>query len=69
MNENENDDNFHGLKVKGEMDNYIHTEGINHQINLKSLIKVQSCVRRFLKISKFLKEHKSNQSVFYLFFK
>jgi len=58
------DDNF---KVKGEIENYLNsTETIKGTISIKLLIKVQSCVRRFLQTSKFLKEHRNNRSVIFI---
>lgn len=54
-------------KVKGEVENYLNsTETIKGNISLKLLVKVQSCVRRFLQTSKFLKEHKNNRSVIFI---
>lgn len=63
------EDDFNQLKVKGEMESYLDTnENQNNKINLKLLIKVQSCVRRFLQTSKFLKENRNNHSVIFLYY-
>jgi len=50
-------------KVRGEMMQYNSEEMKKLNLNLKLLIKVQSCVRRFLNNSKFYKEHRNNRNV------
>lgn len=55
------------FKVKGEMENYNLIGTSDKNINMKVLIKVQSCVRRFLQTSKFLKENRNNKSVIFKF--
>lgn len=55
--------NEEDFKVRGEFENFNTNSVLQNGLNLRLLVKVQSCVRRFLQTSKFLKEHRNNKSV------
>ena len=61
----DDDTNF---KVKGEVENYLDStenkeDTDQFKFEIKLLIKAQSCVRRFLQVSKFLKQNRNIKTV------